>query len=292
MARWRGWPNLDAAARAWWSAAGRPIDLRGEHAWLDAATTDAGRVQDRWLQTEASRIGGSVSSDTAEAGLIPDLASLDSSTFRAEAVSPKIRNFYAHTAVWRMETWCQWSPLFAPAGVAIGALYGRRLDQLALPVHPIDVAYGMDSSVVPILGPDGNQRSAGWLRTLRSTGGYVFSGCYDVRWLPGRGARVHVTFPLELGNVQVFLQPVNGPDGSMRLVSRPGRFGHEGTYVVARHRGRHFAARVPLHEMFHLFTDSVGVLRTDHYLRFTRFNALRLHYKLTRQGPGTDPDQR
>lgn len=49
-----------------------------------------------------------------------------------------------------------------------------------------------------------------------------------------------------------------------------------------RFGGRHFAARVPLHESFHLYLDGEGVLRTDHVLRLWRRTVVRLHYKLVR----------
>lgn len=261
---------------------GRPVDLDGEHAWLRAVRATGPQVRDGWIEAEADRIGGVVQDTADDAGLLPDATALDGSRFRSANVIPEIWDFYGHTSLWRMEAWCQWSPVFAVPGAVISRLFGRRLDQLALPVRPLDVAYGMDSRVVPIRAADGSQHAAGWLRTLRSTGTYVFSGCYGVRTLPGTDQpSVHVTFPLELGNVQVFLRPVAGKDGSLRLVSPPGGFGRDGAYVVVQHRGRDFAARVPLHEVFHLFTDDDAVLRTDHDLRFAGLPALKLHYKLT-----------
>jgi len=88
----------------------------------------------------------------------------------------------------------------------------------------LDVAKGMDSRVSVIAGPDGGQVGAGWMRTLRSTGDYVFSGCYSTRRLPGAlRDSIHVAFPLEKGNVQVFLRPEVGEGGSLWLHSPLGR---------------------------------------------------------------------
>jgi hypothetical protein len=82
----------------------------------------------------------------------------------------------------------------------------------------------MDSRVAAILDADGEQHAAGWVRTLRSTGEFVYSGCYSTRTLPGADRpSVHVAFPLEAGNVQVFLRPSADPDGSLRLTSPAGR---------------------------------------------------------------------
>jgi hypothetical protein len=92
---------------------------------------------------------------------------------------------------------------------------------------------------------------------------------------------VHVAFPLESGNVQVFLRPSVVGDGELVLESPSGRFGQDGAYVVVRDARDH-AARTPLHETFHVYVDPHGVLCTDHELRLWKSSAVRLHYKLGR----------
>lgn len=130
----------------------------------------------------------------------------------------------------------------------------------------------------------GTQLAAGWLRTLRSTGEYVYSGCYSHRLLPGATRpSVHVAFPLEHDNVQVFLQPFAEPDGSLRLESPGEPFGGHGAYVVVEDDDATYAARAPVRETFRLYVDSEGVLRTDHDLRMWNATAVRLHYKLERR---------
>jgi hypothetical protein len=140
----------------------------------------------------------------------------------------------------------------------------------------------MDSQVTLIRDRDGAQVSAAWMRTLRSSGRHVFSGSYSARTLPGADRpSVHVAFPLESGNVQVFLRPSVTDGGGLLLESPRGDFGQDGAYVVVR-EGRDYAARVPLHETFRVYVDRQGVLRTDHELRLWRAWAVRLHYKLER----------
>jgi hypothetical protein len=152
-------------------------------------------------------------------------------------------------------------------------------------MRPLDVARGMDSRVTPIRDRDGDQVAAAWTRTLRGSGRPVFSGAYSARTLPGADRpSVHVAFPLESGNVQVFLRPTVTDDGGLVLESPTGSFGQDGAYVVVRDgpdAGAH-AARVPLHETFHLYVDPDGVLRTDHHLRVWGASAVRLHYRLER----------
>jgi hypothetical protein len=126
------------------------------------------------------------------------------------------------------------------------------------------------------------QRAAGWLRTLSATGEFVYSGCYSAGLLPASDQpSVHVAFPLESGNVQVFLRPSAQADGSLVPSSPPGAFGDNGAYVVVRDsRKTSHAARVPIHERFHVYRDHRCVLRTDHELRLYRALVLRPHYRM------------
>ncbi|WP_247698419.1 hypothetical protein [Streptomyces sp. RK75] len=273
-------PWLDRASRAFWRVKGRPVDLAGEHQWLAAPMHDAQTVGDGWLRAAAAAHGGSVLEQDG-GGLLPDMSQLDGPDFKAAELRPEIRDFYEHTSSWRLEVWTQWSALFRPGGELVSQLFGRRVQQLALPMRPLDVAHGMDSRVVTIVGTDGEQRAAGWIRKLRSTGEYVYSGCYSTRVLPGSGQpSVHVAFPLEAGNVQVFLRPSVSPDGALELTSPAGVFGDDGAYVVVEHRNGVHASRVPIHEAFRVYADSEGTLRTDHILRLWSASVLRLHYKL------------
>lgn len=274
---------LDPLSRAWWRAVGRPVDLDGEHTWLDAPMSEGSRVEESWLAVYADRLGAEVREPT-EAGLVASLGELDGPGFAAAALDPAVRDFYERTTAWRMEVWTGWSPWAWPGGEAISRLFSKRVGQLALPMRPLDVARGMDSRITLVVGRDGRQLGAGWLRALRGTGETVYSGCYGIRTLPGADRpSVHVAFPLDHGNVQVFLRPEVGDDGSLWLRSPPGGFGADGAYVVVRHGGRTYAARVPLHEAFHVYadrTDADRVLRTDHDLRLWSAPAVRLHYRL------------
>lgn len=273
---------LDVASRRFWQLTGRRVDLDGAEWWLDAPVSRSPRVSAEWLEAEAARRGGVLGAADSRAGLLPSMSVLDGPGFDAGRLHPAVRDFYEHTASWRMEVWTGWSPLFWPAGEMVSRLWGRRVEQLALPMRPLDVARGMDSQVTPIRDREDVQVAAAWTRTLRGNGRAVFSGAYAARTLPGADRpSVHVAFPLESGNVQVFLRPSALDDGGLLLESPSGRFGEDGAYVVVRD-GRAHAARVPLHETFHVYVDGHGVLRTDHELRLWGASAVRLHYKLER----------
>ena len=271
--------RLDLMTRRFWRRTGRPVDLTGAEAWLAAPMSTGSTVEDSWVGAAAQALGGEAL-DRPHAGLLADMTQLDGPAFRSADLRPEVRDFYEHTSDWRMEVWTQWSPVFQPGGELVSRLFGHRVQQLALPTRPLDVARGMDSRITVLTDGTGAQRAAAWLRTLRPSGGYVYSGCYSARALPGRTQPgVHVAFPLESGNVQVFLRPRLLPGGGLELASPPGRFGDDGAYVVVDDRGTH-AARVPLHETFQVYVDEEGTLRTDHVLRLWSATAVRLHYKL------------
>jgi hypothetical protein len=267
-----------------WRTTGRPIDLWGGEQWLAAPMHDGQTIADGWLSAAAAAHGGTLH-EAETNGLLADMSELDGPNFVAADLLPQVRDFYEHTSRWRMEVWTQWNALFQPGGELISRYFGRRVQQLALPTRPLDVALGMDSRVISIIDGEGQQRAAGWLRTLRATGEYVYSGCYSSRTLPGTAQpSVHVAFPLEAGNVQVFLRPTVLPGGGLQLTSPAGAFGEDGAYVVVGDRTQTYAARAPVHETFRLYVDAEGVLRTDHVLRLWSSTVVRLHYKLTPAG--------
>ena len=161
-------PRLDRFTRTFWRWKGRPVDLAGAEQWLDAPIHDGETIGDAWLQQAAAAYGGVVREQEKGAGLLPGMALLDGPDFRAAELRPEVRDFYEHTSEWRMEVWTQWNLLFQPGGELISRYFGRRVQQLALPTRPLDVALGMDSRVATIVDAEGSQRAAGWLRTLIS----------------------------------------------------------------------------------------------------------------------------
>jgi hypothetical protein len=270
---------LDLSTRCFWSIVGRPIDVAGAQSWLNSPSNSRGGIGDQWL--DAFEVAGHVRAPSRGDGLLETMTALDGPCFDTAQVDSRVRQFYEHTASWRMEVWSQWSGIFAPGGELIARLWGRRVEQLALPMQPLAVSRGMASAVRVVDDQHGNRVGAAWLRTLRSDGSKVYSGFYRVSALPDNDQpHVQVAFPLENGNVQVFLTPRNDPDGSFWLHSRSARFGADGAYVVVRIGSRWHAAQVALRETFHVYTDNEGVLRTDHSLKVGRWQALRLHYRL------------
>ncbi len=201
--------------------------------------------------------------------------------FDPASLSKSVVDFYERTSDWRMDVWSQWCPAAVPFAWLLLFAFSNRLEQLSMPLRPLDVANGMESQVIRVR--DGSsQLGAAWLRILRSTGRVMYSGWYSSVTLP-RNTRpsIKVAFPLPNGSVVVFLRPDNGPNGELQLTSPNSCFGSDGAYlIVTGDCDRAWARRIPLTERFRIFTDPEGVLRTDHALDLWQIPALRLHYRL------------
>jgi hypothetical protein len=72
-------------------------------------------------------------------------------------------------------------------------------------------------------------------------------------------------------------------DGTFGLVSTGAAFGRSGFYRIVESGTEHWRVRnfKTLHEIFHVYADEDGILRTDHEITFVGLTILRLHYKMT-----------
>jgi len=251
--------------------------------WLLGPMAGQDVVGHGWVERVASELGGRTSRGD-DHGLLPSFEALRGPAFEPSAVDPRVADFYEHTAGWVLDLWSEWSAVAWPFGRAITALWSQRLQQLSLPMRPLDVSMGMDSEVVHLHDADDRVVGAAWLRTMRKTGETTYSGQYGVARLPGSTQPVvRVVFPLPIGWLPVFLTPEADRDGGFHLHSRVGPFGSEGAYLVMdRFDGTVNVRRLPLTEHFHVYADADGDLRCDHSLRLDRVPAVRLHYRMRR----------
>lgn len=159
------------------------------------------------------------------------------------------------------------------------------MDQLNFPVSTLELAGGMTSDVLPMFAPSGDRVYTGWLRRLAADGRVIYTGLYST----GRPAAhpdpcVKVSFPVPGGSATVFLRPEAQADGSLKLVSSGSRFGEPGFYRMVESGPAHWRVRYlrTLRELFHVYVDPQGVLRTTHVVRFLVLTVLRLQYKMER----------
>lgn len=259
---------------------GRRI-AKGVNPWLDGPTGPPriGSGFHRSLAAEA-RLEVRTGQDV---GLLPDCSLLDGEAFDSSQLHPSVRDFYEHTGRYHLDVWSQWSPLFWPFGWALIHFVSRRMEQLNFPMYPLETAQGMTSSVEQLIDESGRVVFTSWLRRNQGSGLVIYSGLYAIAAPPGHGPCVKTVFPVPRGNATVLLRPEAGADGSLRLISSGRRFGDPGFYrITATGVGRMRVWYVrALTEVFHVYTDADGSVRTDHTVRWWGLPVLRLHYHIT-----------
>ncbi len=198
---------------------------------------------------------------------------------------PDIRHFYEHAAEYQLDVWSEVSLIGRFFLWLLVEFISRRMDQLNFPISSLEVAKGMTSEVVQLVEPaSGRIVNTGWLRRLKSSGRVIYAGLYSATQMPDEaGPCVKVTFPCR-GSANVYLNPVAHPDGSFGLESSGSAFGRTGFYRMIDGGPDHFIVRHvrSLRELFHVYVDAEGVLRTDHTVFFLGLSIIRLHYKMTR----------
>jgi hypothetical protein len=223
-------------------------------------------------------------SQPPDAGLISSFEELRGPAFNPDQVDARIRHFYEHTAFFKREVWSE--VYFAGKFVLwlLVEFISRRMDQLNFPISSLEVAKGMTSEIVQLREPgSGKLAYTGWLRRFRATGKVIYAGLYSETRMPGEvDPCVKVTFPC-YGSSSVYLRPCAYGDGSFGLVSTGAAFGRSGFYRIVESGAEHWRVRnfKTLHEIFHVYVDEEGVLRTDHEIAFVGLTILRLHYKMT-----------
>jgi hypothetical protein len=259
---------------------GRRID-RSSVPWLDGPTGPP-RIGAAFHRSVAAEAGLEIKTG-GDLGLLPDCALLDGGGFDSSRLHASVSAFYEHTSRYHLDVWSQWSPLFWPFGWALINFVSRRMEQLNFPMYPLETARGMTSEVEQLVEPSGRVAFTSWLRRNRGSGMVIYSGLYSTASPPGGVPCVKTVFPVVRGNATVLLRPENQPDGSLKLISSGRRFGDPGFYRITEAgpgRIRVWYVR-GFTEVFHVYPDSDGSVRTDHFVRWWGLSVLHLHYHIT-----------
>jgi hypothetical protein len=217
-----------------------------------------------------------------EGGLVADFSGLLGPEFDPARVHALVRDFYEHTARYRMDVWSKtWFPMNIGLWLLVTTI-SRKVNQLNFPMGAFDAARGMTSEIVLLRDGDGKVRYTGWFRKLKETDRVIYTGFYMVEKVPGHGSPcIKVVFPMPRGNATVILRPAIDDNGRFFLHSDGRRFGEPGFYRI---QGTGDRPRVwytkSLKERFCLYVDDDGVLRCDHDVRFLGLPVLALHYRI------------
>jgi hypothetical protein len=274
---------LEGGIQLWIRITGKRV-RPAEALWLDCPLGERGRIgtgiYERIARDENLQIRS-----PENAGLIPDFNVLRGSGFDPDAVHPAIRHFYEHAAAYHLEVWTEVSLIGRFFLWLLVEFISRRMEQLNFPISSLEVAKGMTSEVVQLFeSSTGRPVYTGWLRRLKSSGYVIYAGLYSHVKMPGEpNPCVKVTFPCN-GSANVYLRPVNHPDGSFGLDSSGSAWGRSGFYRLVRSGAEHRRVRYvkTLHELFHVYVDNEGILRTEHTISFLGLTIIRLHYKMSR----------
>ena len=274
---------LEQGIRLWVCLTGKALNP-SEAPWLNSPIGFPGRIGNEFYDQLAEREGLKIGKST-EAGLLPSFDLLKGPNFDPTLVRPEIRDFYEHTARFHLEAWSEAGLVSSIFLWGLVTFVSRRMDQLNFPLSPLELSAGMKSEVIELDDRQTGKRIyTGWLRTMVATGKIIYAGLYSTTTPEGYpGPCVKVSFPVPQGSSTVILRPQADADGSFRLISRNTRFGGPGFYRIVELESGRWRVRYirTLHEIFHVYMDADGVLRTDHNIHFLGLTVLRLHYKIT-----------
>jgi hypothetical protein len=271
----------DWVTQQWVRLTGRRISL-GEHPWLQGPAGAPAGIGPDFYERLASQLGLAIAAD-GERGLMPSFSELTGPGFDAAAVDPRIVDFYQRTSGYRLDAWSHWCGLFRPFGWLLAILFSRRLQQLNIPLSPLETSKGLKSRIVSLVDPgSGEVRHTGWVREISENQRVVYVGDYSTCSIPGMEGRcVKVVFPLPNGSATVVLRPEAREDGSLLLHSSGRRFGDPGFYLVVHDGPKAWVRYLPtMRELIHVYVEQ-GELHTDHLFRIWGIKYLQLHDRLT-----------
>lgn len=272
----------DWVTQKWVCLTGRTINLEAEP-WLWGQAGETKQIGETYFEKLAQSSQFKVHVNPHGAGLLEDFSVLRSDTFSPERINPQIRDFYEHTTRYNLDVWSQWCGAFKPFGWLIAALFSRRLQQLNMPISPLETSRGITSDIIRLADQSGVIIGTGWLRKMVATSSVIYAGIYSTCSPPKFASRcVKVVFPLPNGNATVIMKPRQRPDGSLELISSGGGFGEPGFYFTVRKDGDEAWVRYlrAMKESIHVYVDGAGELRADHVLKLWGMTFLNLHYRM------------
>ena len=279
----RGYLN-DWVTQRWVQATGRRLVLT-DHLWLDGPVGNTRQIGKDFFVNFAHQNDLDIS-QSGTMGLVENLSSLSNGSSDFSLVAPLVRQFYEQTSEYTLDSWSQWNGLFRPFGRALAVLFSRRLQQLNIPLSPLDSAKGMSSMVIQMRDRNsGKLIQTAWIRELHATHNVLYAGSYSICTVPGHPSPcIKVVFPLPNGNAIIVMRPAIHDDRSLSLTSAGDTFGDPGFYFVVHGEDGLIWARYveSMKESIHVYPAESGITRADHILKLWGKVFLRLHYRMTR----------
>ena len=273
----------DWLSQQWCICTGRRVTAH-DATWLTGPYGNVDVIEDQYVGLLAAAENLVVKKNEPGSGLLASIGVLNLAESDAARLRPEIVDFYEHTLNYQLEVWSQWCQFFRPFAGLIARLYSRRLQQLNLPLDPLDTALGIRSQIYTLVDPrTGEIRYTVWYRHLKANQHVIYSGIYAHCTLPDGRTCVKVVFPLPRGNATVIMSVAVDQDGSLKLLSRGTKFGDPGFYFLLQDaKGRHWTKYLPsFQETITVYVDNESTLRANHILNLWGTKALQLHYKMS-----------
>jgi hypothetical protein len=242
---------VDRTTQRWVRFTGRRVDL-DECLWLRGPGGDVDVIGTDFFARLADREGLTVVTDGPPRGLVENFEDLAESACDPLQLDAQIAEFYEQTSKYEFDLWSEWHGGFRPFGGALAAIFSRRLQQLNVPLSPLDTSQGISTSVVQLVDGAGAAEQTAWIREIVASKRTLYAGSYSLCRVPGfDGPCVKVSFPLPNGSANVIMRPESAPDGASpgdppaRVSATPGstfssRPGWTGVGAVPEGaRGRH-----------------------------------------------------
>jgi len=251
------------------------------HPWMEGPMSDKLLIGSEFYQKFATERGLAVE-NSSNGGLLEDFTkTIPAEDPNKSKLNPRISEFYEQTVKYKLEVWSQWYPPLSFFARTLIRSLSTKMDQLNIPLYPLETSRGMSNEVLRIFDPKTNKLLyACWLRKSILSGRVVYAGFYSMSII-NNSPFVRVVFPLPSGNVTVVLKVFVQDDGSVKLISDSKTAPGSG-YFRLRRKGKDAvkSRKIPLKESIHVFEDETGMLRTDHVFWFWGIKMLHLHYKI------------
>ncbi len=273
----------DWLTQQWVKATGRKIPELHSH-WLSSPTGDTDKIGSQFISRLVKEHDLELVKNKPQTGLIESIDDWQLTEEEKDKLHPLIIHFYEKTVNYHFEIWSNWCGAFRPFGKMLSVIFSKRLQQLNLPLNPLDAAKGIESNIIKLVEKgSGKTKHTIWYRKLKATDHVIYSGVYDTAFAPNHNRKcMKVSFPLPNGSATVVMRITVMEDGSLLLQSNGKKFGDPGFYfTLTDGKQKHWARFVKsMHEYIKVYVDAEGELRADHNLYFYGLPFLQLYYKM------------
>jgi hypothetical protein len=273
----------DWITQVWVKLTGRRV-RQEDVDWLATPIGSTDLISDTYIATVCQQHHLTLRKDEAGFGLLNSLDDLGQTAKDMERLHPAIKHFYLNTHDYHLEIWSKWIGIWKFFGWVLRITFTRRLQQLNLPIDPMDSAKGLESHVIKLYADKPTPVWTIWHRILKSKNDVIYSGIYDTT-IPPNSERKHlkVSFPLPNGAAVVIMRMVVTDTGGFKLISDGRRRGDSGFYfLLTNNKGKFWIRYVAtMHETIHLNAESQNEIRADHDFWIWGMKYMKLHYRIS-----------